>query len=76
MGQGLFHGRCFCTDGVFDALIVILSGAEAQSFCGTPTGAVFPAIAPIAGFCERPQLVVRSNACRSPRASLRRPKPA
>ena len=20
MGQGLFHGRCFCADGVFDAL--------------------------------------------------------
>jgi hypothetical protein len=20
MGQGLFHGRCFCADGLFDAL--------------------------------------------------------
>ena len=37
MGQGLFHGRCFCADGVFVALSAMLSEAKAQSFCATPT---------------------------------------
>jgi hypothetical protein len=37
MGQGLFHWRCFCADGVFDALSRDTQRAKAQSFCGAPT---------------------------------------
>jgi hypothetical protein len=36
MGQGLFYGRCFCADGVFDALSRDTQRRKGASFCGTP----------------------------------------